>query len=152
MISRRTFGHAISTASLLALLPLRVLASNNIAATLRKSADCNCCEGYADYLRKYGFNVQVVVENHLPRFTQEAGVPADLLGCHTTFMKGYVVEGHVPLEALQKLLTERPAILGISITGMPTGLPGMPGSRVATIPIYEIVKGSKSHTVFMRLA
>jgi hypothetical protein len=54
-----------------------------------------------------------------------AGVPADLGGCHTTKVAGYVVEGHVPVAAVQRLLAERPALLGLAVPGMPLGSPGM---------------------------
>ena len=54
-----------------------------------------------------------------------ASVPADLGGCHTGKVAGYVVEGHVPVAAVQRLLAERPAILGLAVPGMPLGSPGM---------------------------
>jgi hypothetical protein len=54
-----------------------------------------------------------------------AGVPADLGGCHTAKVAGYVVEGHVPVAAVQRLLAERPAILGLAVPDMPLGSPGM---------------------------
>ena len=52
-------------------------------------------------------------------------MPADLGGCHTAKVAGYVVEGHVPVAAVQRLLAERPAILGLAVPGMPLGSPGM---------------------------
>ncbi|MEZ5809241.1 MAG: DUF411 domain-containing protein [Zhengella sp.] len=33
----------------------------------------------------------------------------------------YVVEGHVPLEAIDKLMSERPDVRGIAVPGMPQG-------------------------------
>ena len=55
----------------------------------------------------------------------QAGVPADLQTCHTAKVGGYIVEGHVPAEDIQRLLKERPAIAGIAVAGMPMGSPGM---------------------------
>ena len=55
----------------------------------------------------------------------EARVPPQLNGCHLIEMDNYVVIGHVPIAPIRKLLAERPNIIGISIPGMPVGLPGM---------------------------
>ncbi len=40
-------------------------------------------------------------------------------------MDGYVIEGHVPIEDIERLLSERPAVIGIAVAGMPLGSPGM---------------------------
>lgn len=55
----------------------------------------------------------------------EHGVPERLEACHTAIVEGYVVEGHVPSEVMERLLEERPEVLGISVPGMPNGAPGM---------------------------
>jgi len=55
----------------------------------------------------------------------QSGVPADLQSCHTAKVGGYVVEGHVPAEDIQRMLKEKPAIVGIAVAGMPLGSPGM---------------------------
>ena len=54
-----------------------------------------------------------------------AGVPAELGGCHTAKIEGYVIEGHVPVAAVHRLLAERSAVVGIAVPGMPIGSPGM---------------------------
>jgi hypothetical protein len=51
------------------------------------------------------------------------------------------VEGHVPVTAINKLLTERPNIKGISLPGMPDGSPGMSGHKSEPFTIYEISDG-----------
>ena len=55
----------------------------------------------------------------------EHGVPEEGVGCHTSVIDEYVVEGHVPVEAIDRLLSERPALDGISVVGMPANSPGM---------------------------
>jgi len=55
----------------------------------------------------------------------QSGVPADLQSCHTAKVGGYIVEGHVPAEDIQRMLKEKPAIAGIAVAGMPLGSPGM---------------------------
>ncbi len=109
-------------------------------ATLYKNPQCGCCEQYANYLRRNGFTVKVVPTHNLSLIRRQAGVnvPERLEGCHTTFIDKYVVEGHVPVQTLDKLLTERPAIRGISLPGMPAGSPGMTGQKTETFTIYEI--------------
>lgn len=107
-------------------------------ATLYKNPACTCCETYADYLRENGFEVTVEATHDLPLIKRQHGVPAPLEGCHTTLVDGYVVEGHVPVAAILRLLTEKPAIKGISLPGMPAGSPGMFGEKTEPFTIYEI--------------
>jgi hypothetical protein len=111
------------------------------AATLYKNPQCGCCEGYADYLRDNGFAVTVQSTHDLPLLHRQYGVPEPLVGCHTTLVDGYVVEGHVPIDAVLRLLSERPDIKGISLPGMPAGSPGMSGAKTAPFTIYEIGDG-----------
>lgn len=118
-----------------------VNAEPQYAATLYKSPQCGCCEAYADYLRENGFEVTVEPTHDLPLLKRQYGVPSALEGCHTTLVDGYVVDGHVPIRALLRMLTERPAIKGISLPGMPAGSPGMFGEKAGPFTIYEIGDG-----------
>jgi hypothetical protein len=52
-------------------------------------------------------------------------VPGTARSCHTAFVNGYIVEGHVPAAEIHRVLRERPAIAGVAVGGMPTGSPGM---------------------------
>jgi hypothetical protein len=52
-------------------------------------------------------------------------VPEELQSCHTAIVDGYVVEGHVPVREIERLLQERPDVIGIAVAGMPAGSPGM---------------------------
>lgn len=112
-----------------------------IQATLYKNPSCDCCESYAQYLDKNGFDVKVIPSANLDALTQEAGVPTALDGCHLTKIDGYIIEGHIPAPIVKKLLAERPPIKGIAIGGMPAGLPGMPsmaGMSSGPINVYEV--------------
>ena len=73
----------------------------------------------------YGFPVKIHDEADLQALKQRHGVPAALAGCHTAFVEGYIIEGHVPADAIDRLLRERPQIAGLSVPGMPVGSPGM---------------------------
>lgn len=106
--------------------------------TLYKNPECNCCEEYAKYLRRNGYTVKVVATHDLSAIKRQQSVPEQLEGCHTLVVGQYVVEGHVPLKHIDRLLAEKPAIKGISLPGMPQGSPGMTGSKQESFVIYEI--------------
>ena len=86
--------------------------------------------------------------NDLAEISQKAGVPEKYQGCHTMFIDGYVVDGHVPVEIVHKLLSERPAIAGITLPGMPAGSPGMVGQKADSFVIYAVTKDGKPPTVY----
>lgn len=113
-----------------------------LEATLYKNPNCGCCDTYAKYLDENGFNVTVKNTTELSTIKRMAGVPEQLAGCHTMRVGNYVVEGLVPLDALNRLLTEKPDIKGISLPGMPTGVPGMPGPKAGPLNIYRISDGA----------
>src|SRR5262245_3486640 len=98
-----------------------------LQGTLYKSPDCTCCEGHAQYLKRNGIRVSMIEAPDLSTVKKEHGVPVELEGCHTILLDGYVIEGHVSINSIRKLLHERPAIKGISLPGMPSGTPGMGG-------------------------
>lgn len=52
-------------------------------------------------------------------------MPQALHSCHTAVVDGYVIEGHVPADLIDRLLRERPAVVGLAVPGMPIGSPGM---------------------------
>ena len=132
---------AISIGAVVALLALPIPAlAEPIQSTLYKNPHCSCCEDYADYLRQNGFEVVVKQTDDLEGITLKAGVPEKLAGCHTMFVDGYVVVGHVSAEIMSKLLKERPPIVGIAIPGMPTGVPGMDGPKTGPVQVYEVSK------------
>jgi hypothetical protein len=141
--------HSIRLTALAALLMLSSTSfAETIKATLYKNPQCSCCEGYAAYLRKNGFEVDVKPTNGLAEISRKAGVPDNLEGCHTMFVNGYVVDGHVPVTTLHKLLSEKPAIAGITLPGMPLGSPGMGGEKEEPFTIYAIPKDGKTPSVY----
>lgn len=117
-------------------------------ATLYKSPECGCCEGYVAYLRDNGFKVDVKETEELAEISHKAGVPEDMQGCHTTFIDGYVIDGHVPISVVRKLLKEKPPIAGITLPGMPLGSPGMSGTKTEKFVIYSVPKDGKAPEVY----
>lgn len=120
------------------------LAATRPAAVLYKNPQCSCCETYAQYLRTAGYEVTVTPSFDLTLIKRQNGVPEALDGCHTTLVGGYVVEGHVPVGAVNRLLDERPTIKGISVPGMPAGSPGMFGEKAGPLTVYEIATDAAS--------
>ena len=95
------------------------------AMHVAKSPTCGCCEAWVDLARIEGFDVTTTDMDDVAPAKMQVGVPQDLWSCHTAVVDGYVIEGHVPFDAIVKLLRDRPAITGISAPGMPMGSPGM---------------------------
>ena len=110
-------------------------------ATLYKNPQCGCCEGYAEYLRENGFAVTVEPTDELVAMSRAAGIADELQGCHLMVVDDYVVSGHVPVDTVNRLLSERPPIKGVTLPGMPMGSPGMVGARTEPFTIYEVGDG-----------
>jgi hypothetical protein len=107
------------------------------------SPSCGCCAQYADYLEaEGGYSVDLRRSEDLDTIRADAGVPQQAAGCHTTMLGDYVVEGHVPIEAIRKLERERPAVDGIALPGMPTGSPGMGGTKDGRFEIVSFADGT----------
>jgi len=132
----------VGGATVLLAAPSRA-AEESKRVTLYKDPQCGCCEGYADYLRSNGFEVTIVPTHDLPLLDEKYGIAADLSPCHISIIGNYVVGGHVPIEVVNRLLAEQPAITGITLPGMPMGSPGMNGRKTAPFTIYEIAKDSR---------
>jgi hypothetical protein len=123
--------------------PLSAPAAARGNVTLYKDPQCGCCEGYADYLRGNGFAVDVVPTHDLELLDNKYGIASDLQPCHLSLVGGYVGGGHVPIAVVDRLLSEKPHITGITLPGMPTGTPGMPGEKAGPLPVYEIGNGPR---------
>lgn len=136
---------------LVAILALALLgvgaAQATTAVTLYKSPTCGCCEKYVDYLRKNGFAVNTLNESDMDAIRKRYDV-SHIASCHTALVNGYVVEGHVPVSAIRKMLKENPSIVGISAPGMPMNSPGMGEMKKGTLTIFAIPKDRKEPYVF----
>ena len=109
-----------------------------------KTPSCGCCYGYVLFLEKEKFNVKQTDMRSLHSIKQKYNIPLEMQSCHTTIVGRYFIEGHVPLEAVNKLLKEQPDIDGIALPGMPIGTPGMPGKKEEPYVIYQLIDGKFS--------
>lgn len=129
----RLFLAALVTQAFLGTVPLQ---AGSRDVVVYKDPACMCCSAYSEYLRANGFAVTVVEEADMVARHLAAGTPEGFEGCHLSLIDGYVVEGHVPVAAIEKLLAERPGIAGISLPGMPQGSPGMGGEKTESFLIF----------------
>ncbi len=138
VLSRR---HALAVVTAAVITPsLSALAQTRPPIVIHKDPNCGCCGAWAKHLERAGFPVTVVATATLPAVKQRLGVPGDLVSCHTAETEGYVIEGHVPVPAIVRLLAERPQATGLAVPGMPTGSPGMEGGAPE---VYEVVLFAK---------
>lgn len=127
------------------------LEKNGVVVTVYKSPTCGCCGVWASYMKKEGYEIETQNIQDMSTIKQELGIPYELESCHTAEVGGYVVEGHIPNEAIEKLLAERPDIKGIGMPGMPSGSPGMPGPKTDDFVIYEINHDGAKGDIFMTI-
>ncbi len=114
-------------------------------AVVYRSPSCGCCANYITYLRRAGVQVEEKLTEDMTAVKKQFGVPEELASCHTTRIENYTVEGHIPMEAIQKLLAEKPVtIAGIALPRMPSGSPGMPGAKYGTFDISEFTAAGSS--------
>lgn len=122
-MDRRLFFSVLAAALT---LPFSANASANSIRVL-KDPNCGCCSDWVEILSKHGFavDVQNLPNSALVQAKFKAGVPPKMVSCHTAFIDGYVIEGHVPVADIQKLLASKPNAIGMAVPGMPYGSPGM---------------------------
>ena len=113
-------------------------------AVVYRSATCGCCANYITYLRRAGVKVEEKIIEDMTVIKKQFGVPEELASCHTTRIEGYTVEGHIPVEAIEKVLDEKPAITGIALPKMPSGSPGMPGAKYGAFDILSFTSAGSS--------
>ena len=123
--------------------------NNKLDVEVFKTPSCGCCYGYVLFLEKEKFNVKQTDMRSLHSIKKKYNIPIEMQSCHTTIMGKYFIEGHVPLQAVNKLLKEQPDIDGIALPGMPIGTPGMPGEKEEPYVIYQLIDGKFS--VFMTI-
>jgi hypothetical protein len=108
-----------------------------------KGTGCECCEQWTAHLRENGFAVtdEERYGMFLIHFKMERGVPPKAYSCHTGMVEGYVLEGHVPVDDIRRLLSERPEAVGLAVPGMPYGSPGMgPEDQREAYDVFLICK------------
>lgn len=160
-LTRRTFVGLVAAAGGAALSGCGTSPGNETGGTVESNTatpqrvrmavyrdpNCGCCEEWAAIARKAGYDVTLVDHPNMSAIKRQHGVPEELSSCHTALLAGYVIEGHVPLGDVDRLLEGRPTgIKGLAVPGMPRGSPGMevPGGAKDPFQVLAFDAAGKS--------
>lgn len=149
--SRRAF--LIGGMALLAASPMMTMAqSAGPAIHVLKDPNCGCCTAWIEILEKEGFAVttEPSAGTLLMRYKSDNGIPQGMISCHTARVEGYMVEGHVPVADIRRMLDERPDAVGLAVPGMPYGSPGMGAESERDAYEVFLIRGDGSTQVFTR--
>jgi hypothetical protein len=94
-------------------------------------------------MEQNGYTAKAEDVQNLADVKSDYQVPTQLQSCHTAIVDGYIVEGHVPVAEIERLITERPDIAGLAVPGMPVGSPGMEVSGAEPQP-FDVIAFDKS--------
>ena len=148
----RTMALTVAFASL-ALTTAAVRTSPSVAPakkpviTVYKDPSCGCCKNWIAHLIKHGYRVDAKDSPNMTEIKRTLGVPTGLTACHTAMVNGYLIEGHVPAADIDRLLAEKPKVVGLAVPGMPAGSPGMEGASAQRYQVLTFDKSGKT-TVF----
>lgn len=151
--SRRTVLRGLSATALgLALLMGASACASGAtdAMIVYKTPTCGCCTAWTERLSTAGFEFRIVERDDLSAIRTSLGAPDDLASCHIATIRGFVIEGHVPADAITKLLSARQEAIGLFVPGMPPGSPGMEGPYAAQPFDVILLKKDGSRHVFAR--
>ena len=132
---------AIAASILLVSAPSLAAPSKSLEINVYRNPSCSCCGGWMKHLAAQGFQPTESTTSDMEKIKQQYGVPDALSSCHTAVIDRYVIEGHVPVEDIKRLLVEQPNVTGIAVPGMPIGTPGMEdGQRRDAFTVFSFDK------------
>src|SRR5919109_685673 len=104
VMNRRTWIRtaAAGGAVLLVGTPSLALAARPVRMVIYKSPSCGCCKKWVDHVKAAGFTTEVHDVDDVTPIKKKHGLPDELASCHTALVEGYVIEGHVPADLVQK--------------------------------------------------
>ena len=113
-----------------------------------RSASCGCCKKWVNHLRDHGLQVVDNIVEDISEMKKQYNIPNTLKSCHSAKIGNYTIEGHVPIESINKLFKNKPSISGLAVPGMPHGSPGMEKhsheSHLHNYETYKVVSFNKS--------
>jgi len=150
MFDRRRFLIILGTAGAVVAMRPALAEARLPKIVVSKHPSCGCCSGWVEHMKAAGFPVEVRETPEINCVKVRLGVPNDLASCHTAEVGGYVIEGHVPADAVKRLLAEGPQAKGLAVPGMLMGSPGMEMNGM-TPDTYEVVLfGPSGRSTFAR--
>lgn len=150
---QRRFLLALAT---LAIATLAITTPAALAGSLSfkvaKTASCGCCNAWIEHIRAAGHKVETsdMDMGSLAQHKIKLGIKPQYAACHTATVDGYVIEGHVPVADIERLLKQRPKAIGLSAPGMPAGSPGMEMGTYREAFDVVLVKQDGSSEVWSR--
>ncbi|TDL79799.1 DUF411 domain-containing protein [Palleronia sediminis] len=149
ILTRRAVMMGAASLGLLAVLPRRGFAAAPVMLVL-KDPNCGCCTAWIEILEAEGFDVTVEASAGvaLSRYKLENGIPIEMGSCHTGRIDGYMIEGHVPVADIRKLLDTRPDAVGLAVPGMPYGSPGMGPEEARDAYDVHLIRRDGSTEIF----
>lgn len=92
-----------------------------------KDPNCGCCTAWMQVLEDAGFKMtsEPSLGAELIQYKLQNGIPQNMMSCHTARIDGYLIEGHVPVADIRRLLKDKPDAVDLAVPGMPYGSPGM---------------------------
>jgi hypothetical protein len=151
MLSRRDWLRSSAFAAAAVLVSRRFVRAEALPViAVYKDPQCECCVRWIKHLSANGFVTTVRDSSDMASVKQTMGVPDALQSCHTAVVGKYVIEGHVPAEAIKKLLAENPTVMGLAVPGMPVGSPGMEGSPKQPYNVIAFERGGKTRVYLKR--
>ena len=116
----------------------QAVAGEGVQVVMYQNPACGCCGQWAKHMRANGYEVEVhKTDANVNDIKRRENITPRLASCHTAFIEGYIIEGHVPARDIARLLAERPTdIRGLTVPGMVSGSPGMEDGRVER---YEVL-------------
>ena len=147
---RNIFSAALLGSAMTFAFANQAVASEPLEVTLHKDPWCGCCTAYADYLDENGFKTTRIDHQDMSPVKRKLGTHK-AASCHTVEIDGYVVEGHVPVAAINRMLKERPDIRGIALPGMPLNSPGMGPEKPGSLEVLSLDKDGNVTGLYQRL-
>ncbi len=135
---------ALFVVPLTAAIPADAASSAKPLVTVYKDPSCGCCKAWIAYLEKRGYRVEAHDVSNIKEIKTTLGVPSAVESCHTALVGGYIIEGHVPVEDIERLLATKPKIAGLAAPGMPAGSPGMEGMPAVHYDVIAFTKAGKT--------
>ncbi|NKB89392.1 MAG: DUF411 domain-containing protein [Acidobacteria bacterium] len=124
------------------------VASNGVKVVMYQNPSCGCCSKWMEHMQANGFDVEVHKHDvNVNDIKRKENITPEIASCHTAYIEGYLVEGHVPARDINRLLAERPDnIRGLTVPGMPVGTPGMeqPDGRVDQYDVLAFDSANKT--------
>ena len=130
-----------SIVMIFSLLNIAMSAGNEKLIEVFESPTCGCCDKWVEYMRNKGYTLKVEKSVDFYKIKEKHNIKSESQSCHTGVINGYVLEGHIPLGAVEWLMQHKPKnAIGISAPNMPQGSPGMEQGIYEEYPVILLLK------------